>query len=135
MVLAKICPLNGQSVRKIAENSGLSKTRVAQARVVLQYAPSMSDMVLNGELPLNDAYRSAQEAKQTEQAGSEREEAGAAKLISQRDRHASTKSQIDQMMYVPLKLSTATTSLALGSGVNSTNSVSSTATTANAIQK
>ena len=38
----------------------------------------MSGMVLNGELPLNDAYRSAQEAKQTEQARAKQEEADAA---------------------------------------------------------
>ena len=56
-------PSNSQSTREAAKASGLSKGRVWQASVVLEYAPDLADLVLAGTVALNDAYTEAQERK------------------------------------------------------------------------
>ena len=55
MAVAKLCPETGQTVREAAEAAGVTKTRVGQARIVLQHAPSLVDLVIREEMGLDAA--------------------------------------------------------------------------------
>jgi ParB-like chromosome segregation protein Spo0J len=63
MAVAKARLLSNHSTRRVARDSGLDQTRVVQAGVVLDHAPELAGQVLRGDLALNDAYTTAQEAK------------------------------------------------------------------------
>ena len=63
MAVAEVRLLSKQSVREAARLIGASAARVAQADVVLGYAPEFSEAVLSGAMPLNDAYEQARARK------------------------------------------------------------------------
>jgi hypothetical protein len=63
MVIAKACPLSGQGVRQLGALGQVSKTRIAQANVVLEFAPDLVDAVMARSLSLNDAYQTALDRK------------------------------------------------------------------------
>jgi hypothetical protein len=50
--------------RQAARLSNVSKTRIAQAEAVLQFAPDLADSVLAGAMPLDAAYQTATRRKQ-----------------------------------------------------------------------
>ena len=64
MITAKTCLLSKQSQRAASKQTGVNDTRIAQAAVVLKYAQELSDEVLSGATPLNEAYKTAQERKE-----------------------------------------------------------------------
>lgn len=55
--------LDSGSVRKVAVQNGLSKSRVSQASVVVEHAPDLAEAVARGDRPLDEAYKVAQERK------------------------------------------------------------------------
>jgi hypothetical protein len=69
MATAKIQPepLRGRGVvdpvGKAAETAGISYRRIAEARMVLRYAPDLADSVLSGAVMLDKAYETATKRK------------------------------------------------------------------------
>ena len=63
MAVARICPVSGQSLRKLAKNTGTTKSRVGQAAIVLEFAPDLADSIMSGARSLDDAYKTAQQRK------------------------------------------------------------------------
>src|SRR5215472_1405505 len=63
MAVAKARHLSGTTQREAAHAQKLSIGRIAQADVVLQYAPELADMVLSGAKPLDVAYEEARQRK------------------------------------------------------------------------
>jgi ParB/RepB/Spo0J family partition protein len=64
MVAARAIGLLKTSQRALAEQAGVSKTRIASAAAVIEHAPDLVDAVTSGATPLNDAYKVALERKQ-----------------------------------------------------------------------
>ena len=60
MAVARVLETNGGTVSEAAKTSNLNRTRVSQARTVLQYAPDLADNVLAGAASLDEAYGMAQ---------------------------------------------------------------------------
>lgn len=52
-----------RSAAEAAQAVGVSRSRVAYAVTILDHAPDLADAVLAGDLPLNDAYEQARQAK------------------------------------------------------------------------
>ncbi len=52
-----------QTTRSVSEQTGLSIGRIGQARTVLRHAPDLVDGVISGAVSLDDAYKTAREAK------------------------------------------------------------------------
>jgi hypothetical protein len=55
MKAVRSCPESGQTIRKIAGFSGISKTRLGMANVVLETAPDIADLVIAGAYSLDEA--------------------------------------------------------------------------------
>ena len=70
MIAAKVRSLNKNysTSRETAKQAGVAQGYVNQATVVLQYAEELTDAVVSGATPLNDAYKVAQERKAAIQA-------------------------------------------------------------------
>ena len=79
MAVAKARLFSNRSTREAAEVAGVSKARVVQAAIVIDYAPDLADSVLAGATPLNDAYAEARRRKDA----AESEEAKFARLQEQ----------------------------------------------------
>jgi hypothetical protein len=67
MIAARIAVLNTATKREVAKASKISAEYVGHASLVLQYAPELSDSVIAGEQPLNEAYAEAQKRKEAKQ--------------------------------------------------------------------
>jgi ParB/RepB/Spo0J family partition protein len=63
MAVAKALLLSNKTQTQAAKQTQVSQTRIAQASIVLQYAPDLADGVLSGALALNVAYEQAQKRK------------------------------------------------------------------------
>lgn len=63
MVIARAAVISEKSQRAIAEEHGLSQSRVAYAATVLEFAPDLADSVVAGGLTLNKAYEQARDRK------------------------------------------------------------------------
>jgi hypothetical protein len=65
MIAAKVRSLNNNysTTRDTAKQTGVTQGYVNLAVCVLEYAKELTDAVLSGDMPLNDAYRVAQERK------------------------------------------------------------------------
>lgn len=59
MAVAKILETNNLTQGAAAKESGVSQTRIAQSRTVLEFAPDLADNVLAGAASLDDAYKIA----------------------------------------------------------------------------
>jgi hypothetical protein len=64
MVAAKICLMSKQTQRETAKQSGLNAGYIGQAAIVLEYAPELTDSVIAGKRPLNEACAEAQKRKE-----------------------------------------------------------------------
>ncbi|MFE4632252.1 plasmid replication/partition related protein [Streptomyces sp. NPDC056773] len=51
------------SGRTLSEKAGVSGSRISQAFTVLRHAPELADSVISGAMGLNEAYKTAREAK------------------------------------------------------------------------
>ncbi|MFJ9446765.1 ParB N-terminal domain-containing protein [Kitasatospora sp. NPDC101235] len=71
MVAAKACSVSEQegrsetelSARSVSEHVGVSLGRIGQAMTVIRHAPDLVDQVISGALGLDEAYKTAREAK------------------------------------------------------------------------
>ena len=63
MVVVNARLFSNRSMREAAETANVSKARVVQALLVLEYASDLADGVLSGAKPLNEAYEEAQRWK------------------------------------------------------------------------
>lgn len=63
MIAAKACPETGQTARQAGAQIGVSKSRIAQASVVLEWAPALAAPVIAGATSLDIAYKTACESK------------------------------------------------------------------------
>ena len=64
MVAARACPVSGQTMRAVSEATGVTKSRIGQAALVLTHAPDLVDAVTTGAMGLDAAYTEAQKRKQ-----------------------------------------------------------------------
>ncbi len=64
MAAARVRSFSEQTQRQAAKLSKVSIGRIAQADIVLQFAPDLADAVVAGATPLNDAYEVANRRKQ-----------------------------------------------------------------------
>jgi RNase H-fold protein (predicted Holliday junction resolvase) len=67
MAVAKALLLSNTSKSDLSRQTGINRTRIAQAGIVLEYAPDLADSVLLGATPLNEAYEEARHRKQEAQ--------------------------------------------------------------------
>jgi len=63
MVAAKARLVSRQTIRETGKTVGIDRTRIGYASLVLQFAPDLADSVVTGLMPLDEAYRTAQERK------------------------------------------------------------------------
>lgn len=63
MAVARLLETNTQTVSDAAKDAGLNRTRIAQARTVLQFAPDLADGVMDGSVTLDTAYKTATDRK------------------------------------------------------------------------
>lgn len=63
MVTAKALLVSNTSQSEAARQSGVNRTRIVQAAVVLEHAPELADAVLAGAQPLDQAYTEARRRK------------------------------------------------------------------------
>lgn len=63
MIAARARSVSEQSIRSVAERSGVTATRVGVAVTVLEHAPDLADAVVAGAMGLDEAYRIARENK------------------------------------------------------------------------
>jgi len=63
MVVVQAGAFLKSSLRQIEKNIGISNSRIAYAKVVLEYAPNLVSAVLSGDRALNDADEEAQSRK------------------------------------------------------------------------
>ncbi|MFO1353025.1 MAG: ParB N-terminal domain-containing protein [Gammaproteobacteria bacterium] len=75
MAVAKVWSVSDQTSRKLSDQSGVSKTRLIEARAVLIQAPELADQVLSGALSLDAAYDEAKKRKNAAASAEERFEA------------------------------------------------------------
>jgi hypothetical protein len=59
MVVAKMRPFSGQTLRQLSGQTDLSRGLVGNAAVVLKYASDLADQVVSGSLSLDKAYEEA----------------------------------------------------------------------------
>lgn len=63
MAVARVAALKIKAAAGLAEAAGITGGYVSQATAVLRFAPDLSDPVMSGATPLNDAYKVAQDRK------------------------------------------------------------------------
>ncbi|MEU9000622.1 ParB N-terminal domain-containing protein [Streptomyces sp. NPDC048551] len=63
MITAMACSVSGHSLRTLAKEHGLSRSRLSVANVVLQHAPDLAENVRVGTLGLDAAHATALERK------------------------------------------------------------------------
>lgn len=63
MITAMACSVSGHSLRTLAKEHGLSRSRLSAANVVLQHAPELAERVRTGALGLDAAHAAALERK------------------------------------------------------------------------
>jgi ParB-like chromosome segregation protein Spo0J len=72
MAVARVLLVSSKSQQESANAVGVSRQRVTQASVVLEYAPELADAVLSGSLPLDKAYETARANKEAKASEAER---------------------------------------------------------------
>jgi hypothetical protein len=69
MIIAQVCLVSKQTMREAAGQHGISAGRISQASLVIKHRADLVKSVISGVVPLDDAYRYAQESKaKTEEA-------------------------------------------------------------------
>jgi len=63
MIVAKACPVSGHSSRQAAKLGNVSKGRIAQASLVLEFAGELADGIIAGTTPLDQAHQIALDRK------------------------------------------------------------------------
>lgn len=63
MIAAEAWSVSDQTQRSVSSTSGVSKTRITEAGVVLAHAPDLVDAVKTGATPLDAAYQAARDRK------------------------------------------------------------------------
>ncbi len=64
MAVARLLVSNKSIQQSSADLAGVSQSRVAQANTVIRHAPELADAVMDGTVPLNDAYAEARQRKE-----------------------------------------------------------------------